>query len=83
MKKVVIVLMTLFILVILSGCKQQESELYKPNVNVFGRERFVQDIFIDRETGVQYIYVRDGYAGGLTVRLKSDGTPMLVEDLEK
>ena len=83
MKKVVIMLMALFILVIVSGCKQKESELYKPNVNVFDKERAEQGVLIDRETGVQYIYIREGYASGLTVRLNSDGTPMLLEDLKK
>lgn len=35
------------------------------------------EIWVDRETGVQYIFHRDGYAGGLTPLLDSDGKPIL------
>ena len=34
-------------------------------------------IFVDKETGVNYLFVFDGYAGGLTVLLGSDGKPVI------
>ena len=32
-------------------------------------------IFVDKVTGVNYLFVSSGYAGGLTVLLNRDGTP--------
>ena len=34
-------------------------------------------ILVDRETGVNYLFVSQGYAGGLTPLLKADGTPVV------
>ena len=35
------------------------------------------EIWVDRETGVNYIFHRDGTAGGLTVLLDKDGKPTI------
>ncbi len=40
------------------------------------------EIWIDKETGVQYLYRQSGYAGGLTVLLDKDGKPMIAESEE-
>lgn len=37
----------------------------------------VTEIWVDRETGVQYIWHSSGSAGGLTPLLKEDGTPVI------
>ena len=43
--------------------------------NAFGNH---QQIWVDKQTGVNYLYVtRGGYAGGLTPLLKADGTPVV------
>ena len=34
-------------------------------------------IIVDRETGVNYLFVGEGYAGGLTVLLDKDGKPVI------
>jgi len=34
-------------------------------------------ILVDRKTGVNYLFVSSGYAGGLTVLLNRDGTPVI------
>ena len=34
-------------------------------------------IYVDRETGVNYLFSQSGYAGGLTPLLKPDGTPVV------
>ena len=34
-------------------------------------------VFVDRQTGVNYLFVSSGYAGGLTVLLNRDGTPVV------
>ena len=35
------------------------------------------EIWVDKETGVHYLFHASGYAGGLTVLLKADGTPVV------
>ena len=34
-------------------------------------------IIIDAETGVNYLFVQEGYAGGLTPLLDKDGKPVI------
>lgn len=34
-------------------------------------------IWVDKVTGVNYLYHQSGYSGGLTPLLKSDGTPVV------
>jgi hypothetical protein len=40
------------------------------------------EIWVDKETGVNYIWHKDGYAGGLTVLLDKEGKPV-VSDISK
>ena len=35
------------------------------------------EIWVDRKTGVNYLFHASGYAGGLTVLLNRDGTPVV------
>ena len=35
------------------------------------------EIWVDRKTGVNYMFTASGYAGGLTVLLNPDGTPVV------
>ena len=37
------------------------------------------EIWVDQETGVQYLYHQSGYSGGLTVLVDRDGKPMVAE----
>ena len=50
------------------------------------KERFIkvhsenmgsEQIIVDRETGVNYLFVQSGYAGGLTVLLDQYGKPVV------
>ena len=34
-------------------------------------------IWVDRQTGVNYLYTASGYAGGLTVLLDREGKPVI------
>jgi hypothetical protein len=55
-----------------------------------GEKRFVKaytegtlstmEIWVDRETGVNYLYRASGYAGGLTVLLDAEGKPVVTPD---
>ena len=35
------------------------------------------EIWVDKETGVNYLYRQSGYSGGLTVLLDADGKPVV------
>lgn len=35
------------------------------------------EIFVDTQTGVNYLYHNAGYSGGLTVLLDADGKPVI------
>lgn len=35
------------------------------------------EIWVDKQTGVNYLYHSSGYAGGLTVLLDKDGKPII------
>ena len=35
------------------------------------------EIFVDKETGVNYVFHAAGYAGGMTVLLDRDGKPVV------
>jgi len=37
----------------------------------------VMEIWVDKETGINYLFHASGYAGGLTPLLKPDGTPVV------
>ena len=37
----------------------------------------VTEIWVDKETGVNYMYHASGYAGGLTVLLDEEGKPVI------
>ena len=34
-------------------------------------------IYVDKQTGVNYLFTQSGYAGGLTPLLNRDGTPVI------
>ena len=49
---------------------------------VYGQSKLLEgniEIFVDRETGVNYIYRSCGYSGGLTVLLDEDGKPVITK----
>ena len=40
------------------------------------------EIWVDKETGVNYLYVNGGYGGGLSVLLDRDGKPVITSPEE-
>lgn len=36
-----------------------------------------KSVIVDKETGVNYLWIHDGYAGGLTPLLDADGKPIV------
>lgn len=39
----------------------------------------VTEIWVDKETGVNYLFHQSGYAGGLTPLLDKDGKPIITK----
>lgn len=37
----------------------------------------VMEVWIDKQTGVNYLFLQSGYAGGLTPLLDRDGKPVI------
>ena len=46
-------------------------------VKVHSENMGTEMILVDRVTGVNYLFVHSGYAGGLTPLLNRDGTPVV------
>ena len=40
---------------------------------------YLRVILVDKETGVNYLFVQSGYAGGLTPLLDADGKPVMTK----
>ena len=40
------------------------------------------EIWVDKETGVNYLYRQSGYSGGMTVLLDKDGKPIISSVVE-
>ncbi len=49
---------------------------------VYSQSAGSTEIWVDKETGVNYLFHSSGYAGGLTVLVNKDGRPVVtpVED---
>ena len=47
-------------------------------IKVYSQGRFTSmEIWIDKETGVNYLYRQSGYSGGLTPLLDKEGKPVI------
>ena len=46
-------------------------------VKVYSENLGQEMILVDKKTGVNYLFVQSGYAGGLTPLLNRDGTPVV------
>ena len=44
---------------------------------IYSQSMGSMEIWVDRETGVNYLYRQSGYSGGLTVLLDKDGKPVV------
>lgn len=49
---------------------------------IYSQGAGINEIWVDKETGVNYLYHSSGYAGGLTPLLDKDGKP-IVTPVEK
>ena len=46
-------------------------------IKVYSESMGENQIFVDRQTGVNYFHHNSGYGGGLTVLLDKDGKPIV------
>ena len=46
-------------------------------VKVYSENLGCESILVDRQTGVNYLFVQSGYAGGLTPLLDRSGNPII------
>jgi len=44
---------------------------------VYSQSMGSMEIWVDKETGVNYLYRQSGYSGGMTVLLGRDGKPVI------
>lgn len=43
----------------------------------------LMEIWVDKETGVNYLFRQSGYAGGMTVLLDREGKPVITPVIKK
>ena len=43
----------------------------------------VLEVWVDTDTGVNYLFKANGYAGGLTALLDKDGKPVVTHDIKE
>ena len=55
----------------------KEDRFIKTVVDNGGFNDAYMAIYVDKKTGVNYLFVQNGYGGGLTPLLKADGTPVI------
>lgn len=70
MKKFIVILAILCMFLV--GC---ESDLKSIEKNTYSEVM----VYIDPETGVNYLVYKEGYKGGITVRYNADGSIMVTE----
>ena len=49
---------------------------------VYSQSMGTMEIWVDKQTGVNYLYHQSGYAGGMTVLLDKDGKPVISSVVE-
>ncbi len=51
-------------------------------IKIYSQGMGSMEIWVDKVTGVNYLYRNGGYGGGLTVLLDKDGKPVVTTDIE-
>ena len=46
-------------------------------LKIYSQDLGGAQIWVDKNTGVNYLFIQSGYAGGLTPLLNRDGTPVI------
>lgn len=57
--------------------KEERFEIVYVDGEVLNTE--IEKIFVDKETGVNYLFISNGHAGGLTPLLDAEGKPVITK----
>ena len=76
MRKKIICFILILTVVVLTACGNTDAETKTKYIQDYNSEF---EIYIDKETGINYIIFNTLYKGGMTVRLNKDGTPYVSE----
>lgn len=85
MKRFILLFLTIILVLCISGCNETIAEATQssqpfPHTTYDTRIGFVS-VIVDHETGVNYIFFKGGYGGGLSPRYNADGS-LYVSEVE-
>ena len=76
MRKKIICFILILTVVVLTACGNTDAETKTKYIQDYNSEF---EIYIDKETGINYIVYDGFYGGGIIPRLNADGTPYVSE----
>ena len=88
MKKLLAIILTMAMALCAAGCSGTEEETCKSEKQPFSRTTYDMQgttyvsVIVDQETGVNYVFYKSGYGGGLSPRYNADGTLYITEAQE-
>ena len=88
MKKLLAIILTMAMALCAAGCSGTEEETCQAEKQPFSRTTYDMQsttyvsVIVDKETGVNYVFYKSGYGGGLSPRYNADGTLYITEAQE-
>ena len=88
MKKLLAIILTMAMVLCAAGCSGTEEETCQSEKQPFSRTTYDMtgttyvSVIVDHETGVNYVFYKSGYGGGLSPRYNADGTLYITEAQE-
>ena len=94
MKKLLAIILTMAMALCAAGCSTTEEETCQAEKQPFSRTIYDMtgteyvsvivdheyvSVIVDHETGVNYVFYKSGYGGGLSPRYNADGTLYITE----
>ena len=85
MKKLLAIILTMAMVLCAAGCSGTEEETCQAEKQPFSRTTYDMQsttyvsVIVDQETGVNYVFYKSGYGGGLSPRYNADGTLYITE----
>ena len=85
MKKLLAIILTMAMVLCAAGCSGTEEETCQAEKQPFSRTTYDMQgttyvsVIVDKETGVNYVFYKSGYGGGLSPRYNADGTLYITE----
>ena len=85
MKKLLVIILTMAMVLCAAGCSGTEEETCHAEKQPFSRTTYDMQgttyvtVIVDHETGVNYVFYKSGYGGGLSPRYNADGTLYITE----